>query len=257
MVIINSDDFGHSPEVNQAIYQSFKNNLISSTSTLVNFDKGLNDATTYTKNNRIDQGAIGIHFNLTDGTPLTNGIKKVSRFTKNGVLATSRARAILRLTNIEKIAVENEFDAQLKKFISNFGFKPSHIDSHHHIHTEWAIFKIVLKIAKKNEINCIRISRTTGENISFKNRVYKQIINTILRFNGFITVNQFGSLDDFKNTIFNKNKDYEIMVHSLLKQEKLTDIDGKSLKEKVNAVFKDQKIILGNYTQLADLRNHT
>lgn len=62
-IIINADDFGYCLERNNGIIESFKNNVISSTTLLVN-QEGTLDAIQKLKKNQIP---CGIHLNLTEG----------------------------------------------------------------------------------------------------------------------------------------------------------------------------------------------
>ncbi|MGA2094431.1 MAG: ChbG/HpnK family deacetylase, partial [Sedimentisphaerales bacterium] len=100
---------------------------------------------------------VGVHLNLTEGKPLSQDpavgclLDKVGRFSlKPGKLAiislfSARVRA----------AVEAELAAQIQWVIER-GIKPTHLDSHKHIHSFPPIFKIVCRLAKRFGIPAVR-----------------------------------------------------------------------------------------------------
>lgn len=253
MIIINNDDFGYSPDINKATYIAFQQGLISSTTALVNFEEGLKDAVSYTKENKISPRAIGVHLNLSEGVPLTNNMKKNHIFCDAGVYKGKKAIPELRLDSNSMDVVYDELEEQLNHFENEFGFKPSHIDSHHHTHTKWPILKNVIKLAKKKGIKSIRISRNIEKGGSIKKRIYKTLINSYLKILGFNVVDKFGDIDELiKSGIFNSTSNFEAMVHVNMSADGKTiiDIDKKQLQPKLNKLFKDKSVKLINYNDL-------
>ena len=206
MLIINADDFGLSDSVNRAITNAFKNAFISDTTMMANGEY-FDEAAGMAKQNGFSD-KIGIHFNLTEGIPLTDDIKKYSAFCENGVFHGNVNR-LNPLCSAEKSAIYKELSAQVTK-IKTAGFAIDHADSHHHIHTAVFIAPIVSLICKENSINKIRIHRNIG-NIKPYKMLVKNLYNRNLRKNGFITTNYFGSLDDINGAELPDS--LEIMVH--------------------------------------------
>lgn len=206
MLIINADDFGLSSSVNRAIVAAFQDGLISDTTMLAN-GKAFDEAVNIAKAGGF-QTKVGVHFNLTEGEPLTDGIKECSSFCKNGIFHHKNNR-LKPLSRFEKSAVYKELSAQAEK-IKSAGFSIDHADSHHHIHTAIFISPIILRICKENGIDKIRLHRNIG-NISSYKRFVKDIYNKALRKKGFITTDYFGSLKDISDTPLPHK--LEIMVH--------------------------------------------
>ena len=77
-IIINADDFGYSISINKAILEAFKNNIISTTTLLANMP-GFDDACEIAQRENLTD-KIGIHFNLSEGEPLTEPIKRIRKF---------------------------------------------------------------------------------------------------------------------------------------------------------------------------------
>jgi len=252
-VIINSDDFGFDQTVNSSIINAFNSGLISSTTTLVNYPDGLLDGYSKLLDNNIDFNSVGIHLNLTTGKPLTKSISKNPIFCLNGAFHSRiRDKPKFYFNKKSRADVQAELEAQILRFIEVMGSKPSHIDGHHHIHTEYAIFKIIVKLAKKHQILYIRKTRNLGiRDISLNKKLYKCFLNSIIN-KDFISTNFFGSLNDLEGHEFDYSKTYEIMVHAVSKNDFsniVLDDDGLILKDKIRKYLPD-KFLLCRYGDL-------
>ena len=204
-IIINADDFGLSESATHAIAEAFRKKLISDTTMLAN-GKAFNKAVEIAKESDfIDK--IGVHFNLTDGVPLTDEVKNCPAFCENGFYH-KRINRLKPLNQTEKEAVYKELTAQVKR-IAAAGINIDHADSHHHIHTAVFIAPIVFRVCAENNIDKIRLHRNIG-NIPFYKKYAKDIYNKNLIKKGFKTTVYFGSLKDTGNALPNN---LEIMVH--------------------------------------------
>jgi predicted glycoside hydrolase/deacetylase ChbG (UPF0249 family) len=215
-IILNADDFGYDKIVNQAIYESFRQGLIYSTSMIVNLE-GFENAVNIFRSDSTLLKNTGIHFNLTEGYPLTDSIKSCSRFCNaSGKFIFRRQKPLLYVTKQEKKALYQELKAQMEKLFAA-GIHPSHIDSHHHIHTEWPVLKMVIRLAKEHGIQKIRIARNMGKQRSRFKMLYKYILNNYLKaYAGLANSDLFGDLNDFDSLVNEKyvfNKKIELMVH--------------------------------------------
>ena len=205
-VIVNADDFGLNEHCSKAIAQAFERGLVTNATIIANgeyFDEAVllcNEKGFYDR--------IGIHFNLYNGEPLTDDIKKCRTFVSDGRFHGKISRT-KPLSKKEKAAVYKELTAQIKK-VKNAGIKVTHADSHHHIHTGIFIAPVFSKVCKENGIGKVRLHRNIGK-ISPVKRIVKKIYNIWLHANGFATVDYFGSLYDIKYAdVADKT---EIMVH--------------------------------------------
>ena len=208
-IIINADDFGMNSDINAGINEAFERGLISSTTLIVNMP-GFVEACELAKRFQL-VGKIGIHLNLTEGVPLTTDIRSMARFC--GPDGRFRPRRVTPyLPARERAAVENEFNAQVQACIER-GIRPTHIDSHHHVHTEWAIGAAVIAVARRNGIQAIRLTRNCGQDISLPKRIYKSAYNLRLKMYGLAKTRYFGSPSDVQGTIENSNADIEVEVH--------------------------------------------
>jgi predicted glycoside hydrolase/deacetylase ChbG (UPF0249 family) len=156
-VIINSDDFGATKNINRAIFYLIKNKCISSTSIIPNslyFNHAIK-LLSYSYNRNF---SVGVHLNLTLGSALSPDLKYLCD--NNNVFKNSPYFFFSLILNKNKKdiikEIYKEFDAQIMKARKFLTKKISHLDSHNHIHMNPLIFKIVRKLAKKYKIKHIR-----------------------------------------------------------------------------------------------------
>jgi predicted glycoside hydrolase/deacetylase ChbG (UPF0249 family) len=220
-IIVNADDFGMSLEANRAIAEAFEKNVISSTTLMTNMP-GFDAACELAHRHQL-LGKIGVHLNLTSGYPLSEPIRLCSRFCDdNGMFRSRQTR--FRLSKEEMLAVETEIEAQVKACLDR-GLYPTHLDSHHHVHTEWAIGASVIAVARRYGIKAIRLSRNCGPGIDLAHKFYKWAYNTRLRRYGLAKTRFFGSVADVqKIPAAAASGDVEVMVH-LTSEDSTKDAD--------------------------------
>ena len=237
MTIVNSDDFGFDHNYNEAIYTAYKEGLISSISCMVNFQEGLKDAVSYVVQKKIDVNVIGLHANLSSGVPMTLEMAKNKRFCVNGVYKNDITIRLFFLDRKSRRQVYNELAAQVERFKEVFGKTPSHLDTHHHLHTHWGVLPIFLRVAKKFDVPVVRIARNTG----FDGRIkqwYKKLVNLKIKAAGFMTVDHFGDVDDHLVSNTSPLKNREIMVHAIFDEyQNLLDMDGEDLRSKISRIL--------------------
>ena len=129
-LIINADDFGMSPEFNQAICCLMTQGIVSSTSLMAN-GRAYEEAIQYI--HKLDLKNIGVHLTLTcDGFENNNKITyssvthAKSLEDKNGVLFCSYRDLAINASNED---IVNEIYSQILK-IKNDGIEYTHIDNH-------------------------------------------------------------------------------------------------------------------------------
>lgn len=169
--------------------------------------KNFDEAVVSIKREKMD-GKIGIHFNLTEGSPITSKIKDCDLFVKDGFYH-GRINRNKWLNKNEREAVYEELTAQVMR-LKDAEIHITHADSHHHIHTGLFIAPVVKRVCKEQGIKKIRLHRNIGS-ISFVKRIVKKTYNLWLKLNGFKTVKYFGSMEDVESV--GVKDQLEIMVH--------------------------------------------
>jgi predicted glycoside hydrolase/deacetylase ChbG (UPF0249 family) len=131
-VIINADDFGYSHEVNQVILESIEKAVISSTTIMANapaVQEALQIASSH------PQVSYGIHLNLTEFQPLLANadLKSTGLVDASGNFIGNGFRQLRPTPKLLQACYE-ELSLQMQSLLER-GLKPTHLDSHHHIHT--------------------------------------------------------------------------------------------------------------------------
>ena len=148
--ILNSDNFGLSPDYNRAVLNGYNNGFLKSASITANgaaFDAAVNEILP-----ECQKLSVGVHLNLTAGKPLTYSdclTDDAGNFKHSFFSLFLNAGKECFLKQIEK-----EFRAQIEK-ISGY-VKPSHIDSSGDVHCIPQIFELTCRLAAEYKISCVR-----------------------------------------------------------------------------------------------------
>jgi predicted glycoside hydrolase/deacetylase ChbG (UPF0249 family) len=194
-LIVNADDFGYSESVNRAIAECFARGYCTSTTIMANMP-GFEAACEMAR----EQGFaahVGVHFVLTQGEPLTSAIRHCPRFCgPDGRFRLTRKERVWRLNALETSAVAEELRAQVAR-CRQHGLPLSHADSHQHVHEEWGILPVVMRVCQEEGICRIRIARNCGQSTGALRTSYRSLVNHRLRRAGLARSDLFGSLADF------------------------------------------------------------
>ena len=155
-LIVNADDLGWTDGVNRGIVEAFHHGIVTSASLLANgpaFAGGAEAARS------APSLGIGVHLNLSDGSPVADRKTVRSLLNGDGEFAGGPESLLLRRARrgIALAEVETEWDAQIRK-IRDAGIAPTHLDGHKHVHMLPGLFEIALRLAKRHGIAAIRVS---------------------------------------------------------------------------------------------------
>jgi len=153
-IIINADDYGLCDGVNQAVVQAHTQGILTSTTIMANMPAARR-AIELAK--QLPTLGVGVHLNLSEGKPVSKDACVDYLLNTNGEFAYSPTKlSILSVINRKiRNAIAAELAAQIQWVIDN-GLKPTHLDSHKHIHSFPAIFPVVCGLAKSFGIPAIR-----------------------------------------------------------------------------------------------------
>ncbi len=126
-LIINADDLGYDPAVNEGIFTAMRNGVVSSATLIVNSPHSQDAA------GKAEDEAIGLHLNLARFAPVWTG------FPAELLQANQLSEALAPKLSSE--VVEKETLAQLDRFESLLGRPPTHIDVHKHLHTNASVLE--------------------------------------------------------------------------------------------------------------------
>ena len=155
-LIVNADDLGWTEGVNRGIAEAFRNGIVTSASMLAN-------GTAFAGGSEVARHApglgLGVHLNLSDGSPVADREAVTSLLNENGEFSGGPESLYLKQVRggLMLREVEVEWDAQIEK-VRDAGIEPTHLDGHKHVHMLPGLFEIALRLAKRHSIGAIRIA---------------------------------------------------------------------------------------------------
>ena len=153
-IIINADDFGLCDGVNRAVVQAHTQGILTSATIMANMPAA---PQAIELARQLPTLGVGVHLNLSEGKPVSKDPSVNCLLDTDGQFAYSPLRLSILSVAKRKIrnAIATELAAQIQWVINN-GLKPTHLDSHKHIHNFPAIFPVVCELAKNFRIAAIR-----------------------------------------------------------------------------------------------------
>lgn len=154
-LIINADDFGLTPGVNQAIVECHRAGTVTSTTLMAN-SSAFDGAVQVARQNA--KLGVGCHVMMVDGGPLSelptdsSLLEPGTKSFRNG-MAGFALRAMRKGFSNDEIAAEAA--AQMRK-ISSAGIPLTHFDSHKHTHMFPSVLRGVLQAAKERGVRAVR-----------------------------------------------------------------------------------------------------
>ncbi|MEM5768276.1 MAG: carbohydrate deacetylase [Bacillota bacterium] len=205
-LIINADDLGLTPGCNAGILQALTEGIVTDTTLMINTEF-TDDAVKGLKARGINR--VGLHLNLTCGTPLLPAAEVPSLVDDAGRFNRKIAVAA---PNMRQAEVERELGAQVEKFLGT-GLGLTHLDSHHHAHSYPGIREAAIGLARKLGVPL----RQTGEELR------RQIVAAGVASTDFFAVNfyeQGVSLENLQAIIASHRQGtLEIMCHPAVPEE--------------------------------------
>jgi len=171
-LLVSADDLGISSEVNHAITELARTGAITSTSVMANgpaWEQGVHSALL------VPKLSLGVHLNITQFYPLCGAKALRPLLDADGVFRGQKVRWMAVGHDLAG-AVYNEFCAQIDR-IRSLGVEITHLDSHHHVHTNPWLFTVILEIQRHYGIQRVR----TGWNLWTSKPIRARILKPIRR----------------------------------------------------------------------------
>ena len=159
-LIINADDLGIHPNINAGILSAYRQGILSSCTMLMTtayFDQTVRD---YVRPQALP---IGVHLSLTLGKAVAPRSEVPDLVDENGNLKLAADWLILSSFKGERGSamlrqIRREFEAQLA-IAHDHGLRPTHADSHQHVHMNPRIFRLLEELLPRFGIDRLRLSR--------------------------------------------------------------------------------------------------
>lgn len=155
LVIINADDMGLHRAINQGIAQAHRQGVVTSAS-IVACGEAFEDAVDILR--ACPALGAGVHLTLVEERPVAPARMVPSLIDRAGQMRPSYKHFARDwcMGLIKKQEVEYELEAQVERVLQH-GIRPSHLDSHQHVHCLPGIWGLVLKIARKYHVPFVRM----------------------------------------------------------------------------------------------------
>lgn len=146
-LIVNADDYGHTPGVTAGIRQGHLYGIVTSTSAMMNRPLAPAELTVVART--CPNLGIGVHLVLTAGKPVLAADSLSTLVDSQGNFLKLPA-LVERINQIDLEQVWAEWNAQVEKFMRHYGRNPDHLDSHHHCsYFTPAMFERMLRLAEQ------------------------------------------------------------------------------------------------------------
>jgi predicted glycoside hydrolase/deacetylase ChbG (UPF0249 family) len=140
-LVVNADDFGFTPDVNQGIVEAHRGGILTATTLMAN-GAAFDDAVRLARETpTLD---IGCHLVLVGGHSLLNG----------RAFPPTVARLLAALARHE-IRAYDEVAAQVRR-ITAAGIRPTHLDTHKHTHLAPPVLEAVVRLSQESGICWVR-----------------------------------------------------------------------------------------------------
>jgi len=155
-LIVNADDFGRSPSINEAVIRAHREGVLTTASLMVN-EPACEEAVTLAREN--PQLGVGLHLTLLCGHSALPPDQIPNLVNARGEFATNPAAAGFRYFFRRSLRnqLEREIHAQFRKFRAT-GLPLDHVNGHLHLHLHPTVFRILMANAGRLGIKRLRLT---------------------------------------------------------------------------------------------------
>ena len=153
-IILNADDFGRHPLINRAAARAVQDGVLRS-ATIMPGGAAFAEAAALAAHT--PTLGVGIHLTLVNGTPVLPPAEIPTLVTETGEFTNDHRAFAARLLRgaVRLSEVRAELAAQLRR-VEAAGIRPTHADSHQHMHVLPGVLEIVLDLCRSAGIPAIR-----------------------------------------------------------------------------------------------------
>jgi len=153
--IVNADDFGWSPAVTDGILRAHREGIVTSATLTTNMPDADRAAALAAE---LPTLGVGVHLNACQGRPLSPSLAELAD--ADGVLRLTGPALVARCLLRPRVlaGVLEEFDAQVRWAVQR-GLRPTHLDSHRHVHAYPPLLAGVVRLARRHGVPFVRWPR--------------------------------------------------------------------------------------------------
>jgi hopanoid biosynthesis associated protein HpnK len=153
-LVITADDFGASPEVNQAVETAHREGILTAASLMVAGDAA---ADAIERARRMPTLGVGLHVVLVEGRPMLPPEQVPALVDTSGQFRTDMVRAGITIfaSPAARRQLAAEVEAQFAAF-ARTGLPLDHVNAHKHFHLHPTIAGTILKVGRRYGMKAIR-----------------------------------------------------------------------------------------------------
>lgn len=153
-LIVTADDFGISPEVNEAVERAHREGILTCASLMVG-SRAAADAVSRAKT--IPKLGVGLHLVLVEGKPVLPPAQIPALVGPDGYFRTDMVKASFGMAFLPSVKrqLAAEIEAQFAAFAST-GLALDHVNAHKHFHLHPTIGKLMVEIGKRYGLKSAR-----------------------------------------------------------------------------------------------------
>jgi predicted glycoside hydrolase/deacetylase ChbG (UPF0249 family) len=159
LLIVNADDYGYFPCVNQGIRRAARDGILTATGIFANGRLDDADMRALLEETDLD---LGVHLNLTHGEPLHEPLRRRLGRAAGRFPGKFRAAAMVVSGLLGRELVRGEWRAQIERCLA-LGARPRFLNSHEHIHMLPALFRLTQELATEYGIDHVRFTTPDPE----------------------------------------------------------------------------------------------
>ena len=156
-LILNADDFGVAPEVNEAVERAHRGGVLRAASLMVGA-RAVPDAIERAR--AMPELAVGLHVVLVNGRPVLPAKRVPDLVDERGEFSSDLVGAGFRFFFRPGIRAQlaAEIRAQFERFAET-GLALDHVDAQNHMHVHPTVFGLILRIGREFGMRAVRIPR--------------------------------------------------------------------------------------------------
>ena len=230
-MIVNADDLGFSDDRNVAVVRALDEGFISS-ATLMATRVAFDGACELVRSSRLERH-VGLHLVLTEDEPLTDEMRRCRTFCDaQGRFHAQLSLGSRPLTAAAELALAREMRAQIERCRAE-NIPLTHLDSHHHAHTDPRVIGSIITVAREAAIPFVRLARNCDPRTRVARKLIHSHVNNRIRRAGLARTHWFGRVEDYEALRTRRGRDHddiEVMVHPMLSDDgRLMDTGGEVL----------------------------
>jgi hopanoid biosynthesis associated protein HpnK len=156
-VILNADDFGAAPEINEAVERAHRDGVLRAASLMIGAPAAL-DAVERAR--RLPALAVGLHVVLVHGRPVLPPDRVPDLVDHRGEFLVDLVAAGFRFFFRPGVRAQlaAEIRAQFERFAAT-GLALDHVDAQSHMHVHPTVFRLLVKVGREFGMRSVRIPR--------------------------------------------------------------------------------------------------